>query len=147
MSGGSDSVAHDSSARWLLCADTEQAIVLALISPLLSSTSTMAKGFPAPKRGKHRMYVKTLIGTKKTAKWKNTKYVRAGKLTTKSRPERERWCCKLKDIQSASDKQLITMLRKHEILHLQLILHSSPSTHVRCRLAVSSDAASLYAAY
>jgi hypothetical protein len=75
--------------------------------------------FPRPKRGKARMVNNQKVNLKKVKKNTNygkTPYVRHGELTTKSRPERQRFVRTLKDIWSATNKQLIDMLHKDGVL-------------------------------
>ena len=71
----------------------------------------MGKTF-VPKKGKQRMYSKTLIPQKQTRLWKATPYVRGGVKTSKSRGDRERWCYSVKEIYKATELKLIRDLQK-----------------------------------
>ena len=69
-----------------------------------------------PKKGKRLMYKKSIAPVKRTALYKSVPYVRAGRATIKSRPEREVWGRQLKDIYKATAVGLVHLLRKDKIL-------------------------------
>ena len=70
--------------------------------------------FPAPKRGKQRMYARFVKVPKKTYTKlsKKTAYVRHKASDLVARPERCAWSCTLKTIQSKTPLQLIQMLTR-----------------------------------
>ena len=78
--------------------------------------------FPLPKRGKARMIgkvvrVKKAMGIAAFRRLYNeTKYVRHGKPTKKSRIEQAKWSCSLKKIYTSSEKQLLDMLLQQGFL-------------------------------
>lgn len=77
----------------------------------MKKTRNTQSGFPQPKRGKWRSQ-----SPMKKASIQNVKYVRHGQDSAKTRMEQATWSCSLKQIYKSTDKQLVQMLTKQNIL-------------------------------
>ena len=74
------------------------------------------KGLPAPKRGKARAVMKSNVKKKPASAYQDVPYVRHGRATVKSRPERSSWEMTLTSLMAASESELIAMLLKDGFL-------------------------------
>ncbi|CAK0831513.1 unnamed protein product, partial [Prorocentrum cordatum] len=80
-----------------------------------------APSFPTPKKGRARAAARSLVGrtakaSAKSKAYRNTKYVRHGKPTTKSRGDRDKWSIDLESILEMPDDKLYRRCIRDNIL-------------------------------